>query len=366
MKIPFIDFKRQYAELETEINKAVKRVLKSGSYILGAEVEAFENEWAEFCQAKAAVTVNNGTDALSLTLIATEAVREGSQDEIITTPLTAAYTALAIKDAGGIPIFADIDAQTFTLDANSVEKQITEKTRAILPVHLYGQTADMTALKAVAEKYDLIFIEDAAQAHGATFAGKPVGSFGVATCFSFYPTKNLGAYGDGGAITSNDDEIIEKLYLLRQGGSLKTLQTRTFGSRNTRLDELQAAILRVKLPYLRDWTKRRQYLAQIYFDNLQNSELILPLVREDSNHVFHLFVVQSEQREKLRTHLAEKGIETVIHYPYLLHQQPLFYRKAQPKLPVVEYLADKIFSLPLNPQLTESEIERICEAIFEI
>lgn len=361
-RIPFHDLLRQHREVEDEIAAAIARALDSGFYILGREVEAFEDEWARFCGARWAVGVANGTDALSLALIASGAVREGRDDEVITAPLTAAYTALAIRNAGGVPVFADIDPQTYTLNPDSVERAITARTRAIVPVHLYGQMADMPVINEVAARRGLTVIEDAAQAHGASLSGRPAGAYGHAAAFSFYPTKNLGAYGDGGAVVSNDAALIERVKTLRQGGNLIALQSEVAG-RNSRLDEVQAAILRVKLKSLERWNERRRQLAQLYHTRLVDTSLRLPFARERGAHTYHLFVVQHSRRDRIRASLTESGVETLIHYPFLLHQQPLFRRTEQRALPVAEIVARGVFSLPLYPQLRDEEVHAVIEAL---
>jgi dTDP-4-amino-4,6-dideoxygalactose transaminase len=351
MQIPFLDLSRQQQELDAEIKAAVTRVLASGNFILGREVAAFETEWARYCGVRAAAGVANGTDALTLALLASGAVRAGCGDEVITTPLTAGYTALAIRNAGGVPVFADIDPQTLTLAPAAIESAITPKTRALVPVHLYGQIAAMDAINDLAQRHNLLVIEDAAQAHGAR-----AGRFSHAATFSFYPTKNLGAWGDGGAVVSNDEDLIARVKTLRQGGHLAALQGEVAG-RNSRLDELQAAILRVKLRHLDHWTQRRSIIAAKYRAELQTTALQLPWLTD--GHVFHLFVVRHPEREVIRTRLQESGIKTLIHYPYLLHQQPLFRRAEQAALPVAEQVVREIFSLPLYPQLSEEEVSLV-------
>lgn len=366
MQVPFLDLRRQHWEIESEVNSALARVISSGSFILNGEVEAFETEWARFCGVREAVATNSGTDALALALIASGAVSRGENHEVITTPLTAGYSALAILSAGGVPVFADVDPRTFTLDPESIEKAITPRTRAIVPVHIYGQMADMEGICQVASRHGLIVIEDAAQAHGADSFGKRAGSYGMAAAFSFYPTKNLGACGDGGAVTSNDVRLCEQIRGLREGGHLESLQTGEPG-RNSRLDEIQAAILRVKLKYLAEWNRRRQGFAKMYVDELARAGtgLKLPHAFAPGAHVYHLFVVQHENRDALRAHLATQGIETMIHYPFLLHQQPLFRRRQQQPLPVAESLVKKIFSLPLYPHLEPAEVVEVSRTICE-
>ncbi len=379
MTVRFLDLTRQQREIESAVLEALTRVAQSESFILGPEVEAFEEEWREFCGTRGAVSVANGTDALTLALIATGAVRqnaEGARDEVITSPLTAGYTALAIMNAGGVPVFADIDPGTYTLDADSLEAAITPHTRAVVPVHLYGQMADMEAICRVAARHNLIVIEDAAQAHGATLeapgqsdgrndrGNSRIGSRSAAATFSFYPTKNLGACGDGGAIISDDGKLIERIKILRQGGHHPALQGHLVG-RNSRLDEMQAALLRIKLPYLTEWNRRRQELAQVYDQGLQQTRLRLPVNHNGQGHVYHLYVVQHPERDQLRSHLMAQGIETLVHYPYLLYQQPLFGRRSgQLSLPVAEGVGETILSLPLYPQLTFEEVQRVIDAIL--
>jgi dTDP-4-amino-4,6-dideoxygalactose transaminase len=363
MQIPFLDLRRQFREVEAETAAALRRVLASGAYILGREVEAFEDEWAQFCGVGSAAAVANGTDALALALVASGAVREGREDEVITSPLTAAYTALAIKSVGGVPVFADIDPQTYTLNPRAVEKAITPRTRAVVPVHLYGQMADMPALCEVAARHGLIVIEDAAQAHGAHLRGRRAGAHGHAAAFSFYPTKNLGAYGDGGAVVSNDATLIERVKTLRQGGHAPALRGHIEG-RNSRLDEIQAAALRVKLTYLEGWNQQRQILGEVYNEALGGSRADIPPALIPEAHVYHLYVVQHPARNHLRTHLAARGIETVIHYPFLLHRQPLFRRGGQRDLPVAERAAERILSLPLYPQFGTEELRAVTDAIL--
>lgn len=363
IQVPFLDLLRQQQAVEAEINAALLATLQKGVYILGEEVAAFEREWAAACGAKACAGVANGTDALVLALLASGAIEPGRGDEVVTTPLTAAYTALAIRQAGAVPVFADIDPRHYTLDPTAIEAVLTPRTKVILPVHLYGQMAAMPEIGEIARRHGLTVIEDCAQAHGASLNGLPAGAFGQAAAFSFYPTKNLGALGDGGAVVSNDEALIERVKLLRQGGHAPALQQTTVGM-NSRLDEVQATILRVKLRHFADWTAQRQQLAAAYLTELAEfPALILPLLRENEQHVFHLFVAQAKARDSLRAHLATAGIETLVHYPYLLHQQPLFYRAAQQPLPVAERVVQQIFSLPLNAQLFEKEREAVVAAV---
>ena len=363
-RVPFLDIKRVYREIEVEINKAVARVFQNGVFILGPEVEAFEREWARFCRVNAAASTGNGTDALELALIASGAARHGRGDEVITTALTAGYTALAIINAGAIPVFADIDPHTYLITPESIEAAITPRTRAIVPVHLYGQMADMRAISELAKRHNLIVVEDAAQAHGAGSNHLRPGTHSTAAIFSFYPTKNLGAFGDGGAVVSNDEKLIEKIKILRQGGHAQAISGDLAG-RNSRLDEFHASMLRAKLNRLDEWNHRRRELASFYYEGLKETQLQLPCSKDDVSHVWHLYVVQHCERDRLRSHLAEKGIETKIHYSYLLHQQTLFRRPDQKPLPVAERVASRILSLPLYPQLRLEEAQCVVDVIRE-
>jgi dTDP-4-amino-4,6-dideoxygalactose transaminase len=367
MPVSFLDLRRQHEEVGDEVRAAVGRVLKGGTYILGREVEAFEREWARFCGVASSAGVANGTDALALALVASGAVREGKRDEVITAPLTAGYTALGIRNAGGVPVFSDVDPETYTLDPRGLERALTPRTRAVVPVHLYGRMADMEAVCDFARRRGLFVVEDAAQAHGARLAGRRAGAWGHAAAFSFYPTKNLGAYGDGGAVTSDDAGLIERVKELRQGGHPSAMSGAVAG-RNSRLDELQAAALRVKLRRLGAWNKRRRQLAGTYRKLLSRGAKRLVLPSADAgagSHVFHLYVVRHPERERLRAHLAARGIETLIHYPAPLHLQPLFRRRGQHPLPAAERLADEILSLPLYPQLRDEELRAVVDAIIE-
>ena len=342
MQIPFLDLTRQHTEIEAELAAAHARVLKRGVFVLGREVAAFENEWASYCGVRGAVGVNSGTDALALALVASGAVRRGQGDEVITSPLSAAYTALAIINAGGVPVFADINPHTYTLDPQAIERAVTPRTRAVVPVHLYGQMADMDAISELSARHGLIIVEDSAQAHGARWRGRRAGAHGHASAFSFYPTKNLGACGDGGAVTSNDEAILERLKTLRQGGHADALAGDTAGL-NSRLDELQAAMLRIKLKKLDEWNAQRRLGARYYNEALSDTLLQLPVMGDDDEtHVHHLYVIQHPQRDLLRAHLAARGVETLIHYPFLLHQQPLFRHDGQTALPVAEEVAKRI------------------------
>jgi dTDP-4-amino-4,6-dideoxygalactose transaminase len=366
MLVPFLDLKRQHQEIEKELMEAMTRVLGSGAYILGREVEAFEREWAHFCGVSEAAGTASGTDALTLALLASGAIRPNGQDEVITSTLTAAYTALAILNAGAVPVFADIDPRTYTVDPEAIEKVITPRTRAIIPVHLYGQMADMKAICDIASRHNLTVIEDAAQSHGAHLLQTAACAHSLAAAFSFYPTKNLGAAGDGGAVVSNDVGLIERIKILRQGGHIDALE-KGFTGRNSRLDEIQAALLCGKLKHLKKWNGLRQLLARLYQEKLRGrTQSLLPdTYGPTESHVYHLYVIQHPERTRLRNHLTKLGVETMIHYPYLLHQQTLFRRGEQISLPVAENVAERILSLPLYPQLSAEEINTVCDAVIE-
>lgn len=337
-------------------------MIDRGHHILGPEVARFERAWGEFCGAKAAVGVATGTDALTLALLSSGAIEPGRSDEVITSPLTAGYTALAILRAGAVPVFVDIDPERYTLAPAAVRSAVSKRTKAVLPVHLYGAPAEMEPLMAIASEHGLAVIEDCAQAHGARCNGQPVGTFGVAAAFSFYPTKNLGAVGDGGAVVSNDLSVIERCKLLRQGAHPAAMEQCIVGC-NSRLDEIQAALLSEKLPYLRRWTERRREIAARYLQEIRGGSVVLPRSSSDDYAVYHLFVIRHPKRDRLREHLQRAGIETLVHYPYLLHQQPLFSGETKQTLPEAERAVAEILSLPLYPGLSDEEVSRVVLAV---
>jgi dTDP-4-amino-4,6-dideoxygalactose transaminase len=340
------------------VRAAIDRAVNSGWYVLGPEVEAFEAEFAAACGAKHAVGVGTGTDAIALTL---RALGIGPGDEVITTPLSAAYSALAIMIAGARPVFADVDPERLTLDPAAVERAVTTRTRAILPVHLYGQPADMDALMALAARHRLAVVEDACQAHLATCRGRHIGTIGVAGAFSFYPTKNLGALGDGGAVVTNDDALAARLKRLRNGGQTDRYHHAEFGI-NSRLDELQAAVLRARLPFLLEWTARRRRLAALYRLNLSSASVRVP--RElDPGHVYHLFVVRTGQRARLQQHLAGDGIETLVHYPVPIPRQPALASQHPADCPEGNRACDDVLSLPLHPGLSAADVETVAASV---
>lgn len=358
-RVPFLNLR--LAEDADAVHAGIRRVIDRGWFILGPEVAAFEDEFAAATGATYAVGVGTGTDAIALLL---RALGVGPGDEVITAPVSAAYSALAIQMAGATPVFADLDDERMTLDPRAAEAAITPRTKAILPVHLYGQPADLPALAAIAERHHLLLVEDACQSHFATCAGKPVGSFGAGAAYSFYPTKNLGALGDGGAITTNDPAVAERLKRLRNGGQADRYRHLEFGV-NTRLDEMQAAVLRARLPFMPAWTARRRALAARYraaLGDVDGATLVVP--REcDPGHVYHLFPVRSARREAVRAALAAAGVETLIHYPISLPEQPAFAALTPAACPKGTRLANEVFSLPLHPQLTDAEADAVVAAI---
>ena len=340
------------------IDAAVARVIDRGWFILGPELEAFESEFAAASGARHAVGVGNGTDALAIAL---RAAGIAPGDEVITSPLSAAYSALAIMMAGGRPVFADIDPLRLTLDPAAATAAVTSRTAAILPVHLYGQAADMPAITQVAERHGLAVIEDCCQAHLATCAGRPVGSFGAAGGYSFYPTKNLGALGDGGAIVTSDRALADRVKRLRNGGQTDRYHHVEPGI-NSRLDDLQAAILGARLPRLRGWTDERRALATQYRERLAGSAVDAPPER-DSGHVYHLFVVRHQARRELQAHLAARGIEALIHYPVPIPKQQALAALDPADCPVASRVCDEILSLPLHPGLTADQVDEVAAAV---
>lgn len=343
------------------VGAAIARVVASGWFVLGPEVAAFETEFAAASGAAHAIGTGNGTDALALIL---KALGIGRGDEVITTPLSAAFTALAVMMTGARPVFADIDPERLTISPAAVAAAITPRTRAILPVHLYGQAADMDALEAIATRHRLALVEDCCQAHLATAGGRPVGTIGCAGAFSFYPTKNLGALGDGGAIVTGDAALAERLRQLRNGGQSAQRYSHEQPGVNSRLDELQAAILRARLPYLGAWTKRRRELAARYRRALIGAP-VRPVSEYDDGHVYHLFVVRSERRDALQKHLAGRGIETLVHYPVPITAQPALASEQPAACPVAVQICGEVLSLPLTPRLSDTELARVAAAIHE-
>ncbi len=364
MGVPLVDLRAQYLALKAEIDAAVHRVLDSGWYILGEEVAEFEREFAEYCGAAACVGVGSGTEALHLALLACDI---GPGDEVITVSHTAVATVAAITLTGARPVLVDVDPETYTMDPTALEAAITERTRAIVPVHLYGHPADMEPILAIARRAGLRVIEDCAQAHGATYHGRPVGTLGDLGCFSFYPTKNLGALGDGGAVVSRDPALAERVRLLREyGWTHQARYVSQVRGLNSRLDEMQAAILRVKLRHLDKWNGARRTLASHYAKRLPET-VIKPVERAGCRHVYHLYVVRVPGRDALRARLRELDIATGVHYPVPVHRQPAYQDLAPDAgLPQTERLAGEILSLPMDPTFSIEQVEQVAEAIRSV
>jgi dTDP-4-amino-4,6-dideoxygalactose transaminase len=357
MNIPFLDLGAAYRELKTEIDTAVHRVLDSGWYILGPEVEALEAEWASYCEATHAVGLANGLDALILAL---RALDVGPGDEVIVPSNTYIATWLAVTAVGARPVPVEPDPATHNIDPVLITAAITPATKVILPVHLYGQPADMDPILAIARQHGIAVVEDAAQAHGARYKGRRIGAHGDVVCWSFYPGKNLGALGDAGAITTNNPELADRIRVLRNYGSRVKYVNEIQGS-NSRLDPVQAAALRVKLAHLDEWTKRRSAIADLYLTGLIKTDLILPHVPDWADPAWHLFVVRSPEREALQNRLTAAGVGTLIHYPIPPHMQGAYagMRIQKDALPLARQLADEVISLPMGPQLSLDDAKTI-------
>lgn len=357
MSIPFLDLKASYLELKNEIDTAVARVLDSGWYILGSEVECFEEEFASFCDTNHAIGVADGLDALHLAL---RAMDVGPDDEVIVPSNTFIATWLAVSECGATPVPVEPDMLSYNLDPARLEEAITPKTKAIIPVHLYGHPADLDPILSIAQKYNLWVLEDAAQAHGARYKGKRIGGHGDAAAWSFYPGKNLGALGDGGAVTTRHADLAEKIRELRNYGSKEKYVHKVKGF-NSRLDPIQAAVLRVKLARLDDWNARRKEIAHNYLSSINNSAINLPRVAEYVDPVWHLFIVRTEHRVALQQHLTDAGVSTLIHYPTPPHQQKAYAMDVS--LPLAEQLACEVLSLPIGPQLSHANVLKIIQAL---
>ncbi|MED0652873.1 DegT/DnrJ/EryC1/StrS family aminotransferase [Anoxybacillus geothermalis] len=361
--IPFLDLKKINLQYKKEIEAAMARVLESGWYILGKEVEKFEEEFAAYCGTKYAIGVANGLDALTLIL---KAYDIGEGDEVIVPANTYIATILAISANGATPVLVEPDINSYNLDPSKIEEKITSKTKAIMVVHLYGQVANMDPINEIAKKYNLKVIEDAAQAHGAVYGDKRAGSLGDVAGFSFYPSKNLGALGDGGAITTNDDELAEKLRALRNYGSHEKYKN-LFKGVNSRLDEIQAAILRVKLKYLDKDNEKRRQIAEYYLNHIKNEKVILPIIENGNrlSHVWHLFVVKVENRERFQKYLKENGIQTSIHYPIPPHKQKAYEEWSHCSFSISEKIHKTVISLPISPVLAFEHVKKIVKIINE-
>ncbi len=354
-RIPFLDL--HPAEDASAVREAVERVMARGWFVLGPEVEAFEVEFAAASGARFAAGVGNGTDAIALAL---RALDVGGTDEVIVPAMTAAYTALAILGAGATPVIVDVDAETLTMDPAACRAAVTSRTRAVVPVHLYGQAARMDEILAIAERHGLAVVEDCCQAHLSTIAGTPVGSRATAGAFSFYPTKNLGALGDGGAVITRDGSLAARVKRLRNGGQTERYRHLEAGV-NSRLDEIQAAVLRARLPYLARWTMRRREIAALYRRLLPAT--LQTIHQRDDGHVYHLFPVRSTARDALQAHLAAHGVETLIHYPVPLHEQPALARYASHPCQEAARAGRELLSLPNHPRLADADAARVAEAV---
>jgi dTDP-4-amino-4,6-dideoxygalactose transaminase len=360
MKVPFNDVKAAHVAIASALDGAIQRVMRSGRFILGQEVAAFEAEFSAYCGVSYCIGVASGTEALQLALIACGI---GPGDEVITVAHTAMPTAMAIAATGATPVFVDIDPYTYTLRPDRLAEALTPTTRAIVPVHLYGHCADVAAILEFATQHELYVIEDAAQAHGSLYNGRKAGSMGHMGCFSFYPSKNLGACGDAGAVVTADADLAERLRRLRNYGESRKFRNESMGY-NSRLDELQAAILRVKLPHLEEWNESRRNLARCYVASLEE-RFSPPKAKPGNVHTYHLFVIQSEERDKLQEHLRANDIETLVHYPVPCHLQPAMQaiKHRCCDLSVTERLAHRILSLPMFPTLSTEEVELVARCV---
>jgi dTDP-4-amino-4,6-dideoxygalactose transaminase len=357
-RVPFLDVQAIYEELREELDEAARRVMASGAYVLGPEVAAFEKEFAAYCGTRHAIGVGSGLDALRLILLG---YGLGAGDEVIVPSNTFIATWLAVSQTGAVPVPVEPDPETHNITSGAVERAVTERTKAIMPVHLYGQPADMDAIVALGRRHGIRVIEDAAQAQGARHRGRRAGSLGDAAGFSFYPGKNLGALGDAGAITTDDDGLADRVRMLRNYGS-KVKYHHDLPGLNSRLDSLQAALLRVKLRHLDEFNDRRRAAAARYLERLEG-EVALPVVPEWAEPVWHLFVVRHPRRDRLQTGLREAGIDTLIHYPIPPHLSGAYAGYSGPPLPVAERLADEVLSLPMGPHLSTEDTDRVADAV---
>jgi len=360
LMIPYFTLSRQYQSIKKEIQDAINQVLDGGYFILGKQVETFEKNFAKYIGVKYAIGVGNGTEAITLAMIAA-GIKPG--DEVIAPSFTASPSILALSHIGAKPVFVDIDSESYCIDPSLIEKSVTDKTKAILPVHLYGHPADMGSIMEIAEKHGIKVIEDAAQAHGAEYNGQKIGSFGDMACFSFYPTKNLGAFGDGGMLVTDNDEYAETLRMLRHLGQKEEVYHSLIIGYNSRLDELQAAILAVKLNYLDKWNEERRKNAELY-NKLLGDVVVTPIEKKYAKHIYHLYVIRTNKRNELMDFLAKNGVGTKIHYPYSVHRQKAYSDfKPLTDLSISEKYTDEIVSLPMFPELREEEIEKVSELI---
>ncbi len=359
--IPFVDLKAQYHSIKEEIDAAITGVLESSQFVLGKEVAAFEEEFAGYCKTSYAIGVNSGTSALHLALLAAGI---GSGDEVITVPFTFVATVAAIVYTGARPVFVDIDHRSFTIDPTQIEARITQRTKAILPVHLYGQPADMDPIREIADRHGLVVIEDGAQAHGAEYKGKRVGGLGDLGCFSFYPGKNLGAYGEGGAVVTNNPGYVRTIRMLRDWGAENKYQHVLKGY-NYRMEGFQGAILRVKLRHLNNWTESRRAIAAYYSELLNSSNVQTPIEMPYARHVYHIYAVRTSQRTIMQQALQSQGVQTGIHYPIPVHLLPAYsdlgYKKGD--FPISEQAANEVLSLPIFAELSKVQVQAVCDAV---
>jgi len=366
VRIPFVDLNAQYNNLKTEIDNAIKECIVGGDFIKGKIVYDFEKSFADFLGAKYCLGCGNGTDALEIILTA---LNIGNDDEVIVPALTWIATAEAVNNVGAEPIFVDINLETYTIDYRKIEEKITKRTKAIIPVHLYGCPADMNEILEIARKYQLFVIEDCAQAHGAEYFGRKVGTFGIASAFSFFPSKNLGAFGDAGAIVTNDIDLADLTRKISNHGQLKEKHKHFLIGRNSRLDSLQASILNVKLKHLNDWNKTRQQIASHYISKLKYSdELILPFSEQNKKHVYHLFVLRCKHREKIIELLDEKNISWGIHYPKALPFIDAYcYKKHKfDDFSIANTITSEIISIPIYPELETEYLNIICDQLLKL
>lgn len=362
MKIPFVDLKKQYLTIKTEIDEAIQNVIHDTAFIGGKYAQTFEEAFAKFCHTSCCVGVGNGTDAL---YIALRALGIGAGDEVITVANSFIATSEAITMTGAHPVFVDCDPATYNIDVSKIQDAISPQTKAIVPVHLYGQPADMLSIMKIAKDNNLYIVEDAAQAHGAEISSRRVGNFGHVACFSFFPGKNLGAYGDAGAIVTNDNELAVKCRMIANHGRIKKYD-HDFEGINSRLDGIQAAILSVKLKYLEEWTENRRKAVNLYNSYLKNSDVIIPYVKEEMRHVYHLYVVRVPSRDLVQTALTGAGIATGVHYPIALPnlQAYRYLGKSQADFPIASKYSNEILSLPIFPELDAAQIEYVCKQLI--
>lgn len=362
-KVPLLDLVKQYRSIEAEIKAAVDDVLSSGNYIMGKHVADFEQKMADYCNVKYAIGVANGTDALLLVL---DALGIGPGDEVITTPFTFFASAEVVSQLGAKPVFIDIDPKTYNFDVSKLEAAITPNTKAIIPVHIFGQPVDMDEVLALAKKYNLYVVEDACQAIGSKYKEQKIGSLGVAGCFSFFPTKNLGGYGDGGMIVTNDEELAKKIKILRAHGSNPKYYHSMIGY-NSRLDSLQAAMLNVKLAYIDQWNAARRQKAAVYNEALKGLPIQVPFEKENRYAVYHLYIIQTDLRDELMAFLQEKGISSGVYYPVPLHLQEVYKDLGYDRESLIESekAAKGTMALPLYPEMTEEEQQYVISVVRE-